>query len=164
MKTIHLIRHAKSSWEDDSLSDIDRPLNQRGIKSCQIMAPQLLKVGCDFQRIYCSPARRAQQTIELIALNVSPTITWHTDNELYTFSANELLRWLQKLGNDLNEVTVVGHNPAMTELNNRLTGSPLDNLPTCSYLQLNSDINDWVDLAPAGAIQVAFLSPKQFRS
>lgn len=64
MKKLHLIRHAKSSWSNGALADIDRPLNQRGLRSCALMAEQIAKAGCSFEHIFCSPAVRAQSTIE----------------------------------------------------------------------------------------------------
>lgn len=164
MKIIHLIRHAKSSWDDYALPDIDRPLKQRGIKSCEIMAPELVRAGCDFENIYCSPARRAQQTIELIAQNLpQKIITWDTDSDLYTFSSDELLSWLKQCNDDLNELTLVGHNPGLTDLNNHLTHTILDNLPTCGYLQLRAGVSSWSELDFGCAEQIFFLRPKQFK-
>lgn len=71
MKRLHLIRHAKSSWSSGSLADIDRPLNQRGLKSCVLMAPQIVKAGCSFEHVFCSPAVRAQSTLENLAWEVN---------------------------------------------------------------------------------------------
>lgn len=165
MKVIHLIRHGKSSWDDYALADIDRPLKQRGIKSCEIMAPRLLQSGCNFNNIYCSPARRAQQTIQLISQNIpGRNITWKTEDELYTFSSEDLLNWLRSLDDDLDEVTLVGHNPGMTDLNNYLTANMLDNLPTCGYLQLRSLIDTWAELEAGCSIQAEYLTPKQLKS
>ncbi|MEL6556492.1 MAG: histidine phosphatase family protein, partial [Cyanobacteria bacterium J06621_11] len=64
MKKLHFIRHAKSSWRNAYLADIDRPLNERGVRSCQVMAAQIVKAGCPLDNIFCSPAVRAQSTIE----------------------------------------------------------------------------------------------------
>ena len=67
MKKNHIIRHAKSSWADSTLEDIERPLNKRGLKSCRIMARKIAKTGCLFNNVFCSPAVRAQSTIENIS-------------------------------------------------------------------------------------------------
>ncbi|MEL7492728.1 MAG: histidine phosphatase family protein, partial [Cyanobacteria bacterium J06554_11] len=115
MKKLHLIRHAKSSWNNSYLADIDRPLNRRGVKACQIMAPQIAKAGCTFETVFCSPAVRAQATIEGIAQALSSqAITWQTDDRLYTFEARALFSWCQALDEVLSEVVVVGHNSAIT--------------------------------------------------
>ena len=77
MKTLHLIRHAKSSWENPHLGDLERPLNSRGLRSCPLMAPHILASGCSFKNVYSSPALRARKTIELIAHNLpQQNISW----------------------------------------------------------------------------------------
>lgn len=125
------------------------------------MAPELLRAGCDFKQVYCSPARRAQQTIEWIARTIPEhDISWKTDEDLYTFGVENLLRWLRNLHGDLHEVTLVGHNPGMTDLNNYLTHDTIDNLPTCGYLQLRADVPHWSDLVAGCAMQLVFITPK----
>jgi len=140
MKKIHLIRHAKSSWTDISLADIERPLNQRGIESCRIMAGEILNAGCNFENIFCSVATRAQSTIETISKHLPhKNITWQLEPNLYTFSCGDLLTWCQELDDSLQEIVIVGHNPAMTDLCNQISDGHIDNLPTCGYLQLAYD-------------------------
>lgn len=140
MKKLHLIRHAKSSWADPSLADKQRPLNKRGQKSCGVMAKLILSVGCHFDHVFCSSAVRAQLTIKLINKNLTGAeIQWQLDDELYTFESDDLLRWCQGLDDVMSEVVIVGHNPALTELCNRLTGCYLDNIPTCGYVQLGCE-------------------------
>ncbi|MBB1488511.1 SixA phosphatase family protein [Oceanospirillum sediminis] len=79
MKKLHLIRHAKSSWADPELKDKQRPLNKRGIKACGVMARPILMAASELDTIFCSPAVRTQQTIELIDKNlkkISFTGSW----------------------------------------------------------------------------------------
>ncbi|TDR14644.1 SixA phosphatase family protein [Marinicella litoralis] len=164
MKTIHIIRHAKSSWQHSHLSDVDRPLSQRGINDCKIMASHLIEAGWNHQSIYCSQAKRAQMTIAGIA-NALPQvdIDWQIDSKLYTFSVGVLLEWLSELSDDCNAVTLVGHNPALTDLINQLGDTYLDNLPTCAYIQLKSEVPLWQDITQTAFHTTQFLKPKMFK-
>ena len=152
MKKLHLIRHAKSSWEDSSLADIDRPLNSRGIRSCQAIAPEIIKAGCHFEHTYCSPAVRAQSTIEQISRRITQQdIHWQIDENLYTFSSQALMTWCHNLDNSISEVVLIGHNPAITDFCNDACDQYIDNIPTCSYVQLIFSQNTWKDLSANSA-------------
>ena len=164
MKKIHLIRHGKSSWKDGSLSDHDRPLNKRGVKSCRIMAPHIQQAGCTFQHVYCSTAVRAESTIEHISLCLpGMDIHWQRDPALYTFSTHALFSWFRQLDEALTDVVVIGHNPALTDFCNQVSMSDIENLPTCSYAQLHFD-GSWKDLSTNSVELVCLLKPKQFRT
>lgn len=162
MKTIHLIRHAKSSWDDVLLSDIERPLNHRGINSCMIMASHIHEAGCDFTHVFCSPAVRAQSTIELIADSlVEMNINWQVEEELYTFDSNNLLHWCQSLDDSLSEIVIVAHNPALTDFCNELSDADIQNIPTCGYVQLSSaSCYEWWGLVDMRFELSVFLTPK----
>lgn len=163
MKKLHLIRHAKSSWSDGSLADIERPLNKRGLKSCEVMAEQIVKAGCAFEHVFCSPALRAQSTIEnLCAQLTTKEISWQIDQALYTFEVRDLLAWCQGLDDSLTEVVVVGHNSALTDLINMVGDQPLENLPTCGYVQLALGDRTWKDLSAGSTELLSFLKPKMF--
>lgn len=164
MKSIHLIRHAKSSWQDTRLSDVQRPLAERGIKDCQIMGQQLLQAGWNHRQIYCSQAQRAQQTITGIAEALPQLkIDWQIAPELYTFSARVLLDWLRDFSDEFNQVTLVGHNPAMTDLINQLSEAGLANLPTCAYAQLQSNSHSWSEIEAVEFNLCQLLKPKMFK-
>lgn len=163
MKTLHLIRHAKSSWSDSALADIDRPLNKRGFKSCQVMAPEIINAGCDFKHVFCSPAVRAQTTLKQLAQALPEhDITWQTDKALYTFDVWDLRTWCYALNDSLLEVVIVGHNSALTDLINSFGTSPIENLPTCGYAQLAFKDESWQSLSAHSAKLVSFLKPKMF--
>lgn len=163
MKKLHLIRHAKSSWASDSLADVDRPLNPRGWEACRTMAPQMVKAGCPFEAVFCSPALRAQSTIERIAQHLPDRdISWRTDNALYTFDAQELLGWCRKLDDSRLEVVVVGHNAAITDLCNQMGDRFIENVPTCGYVQLAFEQKSWRDLSAGSGKLLSFLKPKMF--
>ncbi|MGB3790207.1 MAG: histidine phosphatase family protein [Phormidesmis sp.] len=163
MKRLHLIRHAKSSRDDSDLADIDRPLNKRGLASCQIMATQIADVGCPFDPVFCSPAVRTQSTIEQISQALSSQqIHWQTDNALYTFEVQDLVKWCRALDNSMTEVVIVGHNPAMTDFVNQMSDRTIKNLPTCGYVQLQFEVDSWQALSARSAKLVSFLTPKMF--
>ena len=164
MKKIHLIRHAKSSWKDDSLTDIARPLNKRGKKTCRFMAQHIADAGCCFEHIFCSPAVRAQSTIERInkSLNLDVCLQWQTAEQLYTFDSEFLFDWCKTLDNTITEPLIIGHNPALTDFCNELSNSTIKNIPTCGYVQLTVKKNcSWRKLTEGAAELSVFLRPKK---
>ena len=163
LKKLHFLRHAKSSWDHGSLSDVERPLNKRGLLATRIMAEPMVEAGCSFKNIFTSPAVRACTTLENIASHLPRhDIKWKIDDDLYTFNAGALLDWCHALSSDLNDVMVVGHNPAITELTNRLTGADIINVPTCAYIQMEFE-GDWKDLDKNSAKHTKFLTPKMVK-
>ena len=163
MKKIHLIRHAKSSWENEFLADNKRPLNARGINTCRFMASHLRDAGLSFTNIFCSPAVRAQSTIELIGKHLPElTIQWQIDKRLYSFDSNSLVKWCRLLDESISEVTIVGHNPALTDLCNMLSNSDVDNIPTCGYVMLEMDKQClWQNISANCFELTRFLRPKE---
>ncbi len=163
MKKLHLIRHAKSSWATRSLADSDRPLNQRGIESCSIMATQIMNAGCHFDHVFCSTAVRAQSTIEHIHQQLTDhNFKWQLDDALYTFDYHVLLEWCRELDDSLSEVVIIGHNPALTDFCNLVGDGDIDNLATCSYVQLAFNQDCWRELSVGSAELIHFLAPKMF--
>ena len=163
MKKIHLLRHAKSSWDHASLADIERPLNERGIRTCQLMAPHINDAGCHFTHVFCSPAVRAQSTIELMSKCLPGTsFQWQIDNALYSFNSDELHLWCQKLDESIPEVFIVGHNPALTDFCNELSHSQLKNIPTSGYVQLVAKSKcTWQQLSETPFKLIHFLRPNK---
>ncbi|TLU61604.1 phosphoglycerate mutase [Thalassotalea litorea] len=174
MKTLHLLRHAKSSWDDPELTDLRRPLNQRGVNDCQLMAPVLMDVGCCFDSIYCSNATRAKQTLKRISehqfepgmsrmISAEKLADTLITEELYCFDWTKILAFCQALPQNLAQVTLVGHNPAFTELQNYLSVDPIDHLPTCSYVRLECSIHQWLDLSSGCARTQYVITPKMLK-
>ncbi len=163
MKRLHLIRHAKSSWDHPDLHDIERPLNSRGLKATKVMAPAIVAAGCSFDAVFCSAAVRAQETIENIASHLPDHgIKRVVDDALYTFSAGAVLDFLNALPENFDDVTIVGHNPAFTDLTNRLTSAAIVNVPTCGYVQMEFE-GAWKDLDYGTATLNEFLTPKMVK-
>ncbi len=163
MKKIHLIRHAKSSWEDSLLSDVQRPLNKRGIRTCQLMASHIYAAGCHFSNVFCSPAVRAHSTIERLNQHLpNVDVQWQTDDALYTFDSERLHQFCRTLSDSVTDVVIVGHNPALTDFCNELSSANIKNLPTCGYVQLlaNNDC-DWLHMSEMDFELIQFLKPKK---
>ena len=162
MKTLHLLRHAKSSWAVAGLDDHDRDLNERGRRDAPRMGRALAERIAP-QTVHVSSARRAQRTLDGVcegwpALRRERHLT---DGALYTFDWRDLLEWLQQVDDDPESVFLVGHNPALTELCNQLVGRrALDNLPTAGYLRLHIDVDHWRDLREGRATLEDYLFPR----
>ena len=127
------------------------------------MAQPIMAAGCDFQQVFCSPAKRAQQTIELISNALRKenfNVQWYTDDSLYTFNSEDLLHWFQRLDDAIEEIVVIAHNPAITDLGNTLCGESISNVPTCGYLHIASEITHWRQLGADTATLIEYLSPK----
>ena len=130
------------------------------------MAPHIRKAGCSFEHVFCSPAVRAQNTLQLIARSLKEAheieITWQIDKTLYTFNTATLLNWCRSLDETITEAVVVGHNNAITELVNWVGDYPIENVPTCGYVQLAIADKRWSELSENSAQLVSFLKPKMF--
>ena len=164
MKKIHIIRHPKSCWSDLSMPDMARPLNKRGKDTCKFMAEHILKAGCSFENAFCSPALRAQSTIKKIAKELSSqNISWTNDDRLYTFDGHDLLDWFNQLDNSLSEVLMIGHNPAIIELCHTISDTEFNKVPTCAYIQLTLDLENWSDVKKQSAHLQKFIYPRMYR-
>lgn len=164
MKTVHLIRHAKSSWDYSSLADAERPLNNRGKEACKIMAPKILEAGCTFETVHCSIATRAQMTIQGISNALAEKeISWTSQDRLYTFNGQDLLDYCRSLEDSLTSIVLVGHNPAMTAFTNGMGDQSIDNLPTCGYVQIELPTQSWSAIEPGTGHTQTILTPKMFR-
>lgn len=162
MKHLFLLRHAKSSWKQPQLEDIARPLNARGKRACATMAPHI--VGDDFHHVYCSPARRAQATIEGVAATQRPgEIVWQIEDALYTFDADDVLQFCRELDDHTASAVIVGHNPALTDFCNDLTEAGIENIPTCGYVAMQLAIDSWRDLNSGCGTLQEFLYPKLYK-
>jgi phosphohistidine phosphatase len=144
MKTLLIIRHAKSSWDNINSPDIDRPLNDRGKKDAPAMAERVIKAGIHVDRLVSSPARRARNTAELFAreFNIKESdIVILTD--LYHAQPATFQQVVASLDDGDNTVALFSHNPGITAFVNTLTTVRLDNMPTCSVFAITSGAPTW---------------------
>ncbi len=162
MKTLYLIRHAKSSWKDPELKDIDRPLNKRGLRDAPFMAEMLAhKTQGQLDAIITSPAVRAATTAAYFgkAFGLTPI----TEEKIYDAWETDMLQLIQSIDNKLNQVAVFGHNPTFTSLANRFSKTHIDNFPTCGIVKIEADIDDWKNFSFLVGEVTAFYYPKQFQ-
>ncbi|MBW7472119.1 CHAD domain-containing protein [Marinobacter sp. F4218] len=161
MKDLYLIRHAKSSWADDSLPDRARPLSARGQSQLAPLGRALARHGGFEGQMYASPATRAQATLEgILPATVSPERV-HVCPELYTFDFRRLARWLMDREDD-GPVAVIGHNPALLELAQWLVKHPPTQLPTASFVHIRAPVRHWRQLAKGKGKLETLLTPSQF--
>jgi phosphohistidine phosphatase len=162
MKTLSLVRHAKSSWKDKTLSDHDRPLNKRGKRDAPRMGRRLAKASICPDLIVTSTAVRARRTAEKIAAEIGYPISHiMMDEELYLSGVSGVLDLIHNLGDANNHVMLFGHNPDMTDLVNLLTGSSIENVPTCGIAHIRFDTDAWSRVGTVVAELIGFDYPKR---
>jgi phosphohistidine phosphatase len=142
MKTLLLMRHAKSSWKDKDLKDRKRPLSKRGKRNAPQMGKLLLEKELVPQLILISDTLRARQTAELLAEGMSYTGEVHEIGDLYMAEADEILDVVKDVPNDLERILVIGHNPGLESLLPMLTGH-IDALPTAAIAYLALPVDSW---------------------
>jgi phosphohistidine phosphatase len=144
MKTLTLLRHAKSSWKDTSLRDRDRPLNKRGDKDAPMMGKRLDAAGVRPSLIVSSPAVRAWTTAKAVAKALNyPTEFLQREDQLYLASLDDLLDVVVAQENKFNNIMIVAHNPGLTDFANFLQPGLTNNLPTAGVVTVNIDQDHW---------------------
>ncbi|HNP65649.1 MAG TPA: histidine phosphatase family protein [Woeseiaceae bacterium] len=144
MKTLTLVRHAKSSWEDSSLSDRERPLNRRGERDAPEIGRRIGGHGIRPSLIISSPAVRAWETARIIAREINYPIEFlQRENTLYLASLDTLLDTVVAQDEGFNNLMLVGHNPGLTEFANFLVPGICDNLPTAGIFSVEVESDDW---------------------
>jgi phosphohistidine phosphatase len=121
-RRIHLLRHAKSSWDEPRLSDHDRPLAKRGLKATKLLRRHLRDAGVSPDLVLCSSAMRAVQTLDGIRDGLGDDTRAEVEPGLYGAGAGALLGRLQVLPDDVGAVMLIGHNPAIETLADELAG------------------------------------------
>ena len=144
MKVITIVRHAKSSWKDSSLSDRERPLNSRGERDAPDMGKRIHEHGIRPSLIVSSPANRAWTTAKIIAQAINyPREFLQKEDSLYLASLDEVLDVIVAQDNGFNNLMVVGHNPGMTDIANFLVPGLTINLQTAGVVSVQVDQEDW---------------------
>ncbi len=145
MKTLMLMRHAKSSWGDPELSDFDRPLNKRGRHDAPWMGRFLHKQDAAPDLIVCSSAARARATASAAAEAMHFAGTVHFEESLYHATAGEMIDHLNALPDKYARVMLVGHNPGMEHLSAGLTGR-VEAFPTAAVAVIDLPVEKWSDV------------------
>ncbi len=162
MKNLILIRHAKSSQDYNSVSDKERPLNARGKKAAPFMAELLKKKGVNFELLISSPAERAYATAKKFAdVYEYNRKEIKIVEELYGADIHEIVEIIQSIDDKFNCVGLIGHNPDLTQFNNYMTDTYIDNIPTCGISSIQFDIESWKDIEQGIGKLLFFEYPKK---
>ena len=150
MKTLILVRHAKSDWGNPGLDDFDRPLNERGKKDAPVMAQRLLDKKIKIDVFIASPAKRAAKTAKIFA----ETFKQKKDDiifkeKLYLAEPSAIFSVIADADNDFKTVAVFSHNYGITDFANQLTDARIDNIPTCGVFAIKIHSDTWSDFREA---------------
>jgi len=164
MKTLILLRHAKASWDQSEVSDAERALKPKGQRQAEKMSAHLRDSLPSPQHIYCSSSKRTRETLPpfLEAWGLTLEDVTFLD-ELYLADEQQLLDFVSSLPDALDRVMLLGHNPGLTDLVNRLgeKGTYIKNLRPCGVAVLEAPASDWSDLAPGTCTLAMHLRPKE---
>jgi len=169
MLTLCLLRHAKSSWEDASLEDFDRPLARRGEEAAPRMGAFMAAQGIEPQLILCSPATRARQTLDLVLPNLVGEPSIEFEDKLYLASSSSLLARIRKVRANVQCLMLVGHDPGMHGLAVELAGQgrPEDlhrlatKFPTAGLAVISFRASQWSEVKPKAGRLDSFTSPRR---
>ncbi len=163
MKSLYIVRHAKSSWGDFTQPDFERPLNDRGKKDAPAMAKRLLDAGIKIDRFISSPAKRAHKTCKLFCeqykrdeqdIKLVP--------ELYHAASSTFYEVVSAIPDKYNSAAIFSHNPGITDFVNSLgLKVQIDNMPTCAVFGVQLSAESWKDFATGEKEYLFFQYPKQ---
>jgi phosphohistidine phosphatase len=171
VKELVLLRHAKSSWKNPLLHDIDRPLNRRGQRAALRMADWLSAARCRPDVVLCSTAARTRETLDFMRESLGRPVILY-ERELYLASAKRLLERLRKLPATTRKVLLIGHNPGLRRLVLQLVADRSSEerarikvkFPTAALARFKINAKNWRDLGPDTARLLAFACPRDLRS
>lgn len=162
MRTLILVRHAKSSWTDPALDDFQRPLNERGRRDAPVMAERFAHAVTEPVALLSSPAVRAASTAAYFAqaLQLAPADIRY-EPAIYEASAARLLEIVRGLDDAQTSVLLFGHNPGLSDLCHLMARCDFAEMPTCAIARLDFSIDRWAKLEPGSGRLVAYSYPKE---
>lgn len=168
MKTLILLRHAKSGWDDPVATDFDRPLNPKGRKAALAVGREMRERGIAFDRAIASPAVRVVDTLEEVGEGYGRPIRPVYDQRLYLASAQALLERIRGIGDEVGRLLLVGHNPGLERLTLMLTRDDGDGLreaaaakyPTAAVAEIALPVERWRDVAEGAGRLQRFIRPR----
>lgn len=157
-----LVRHAKSSWENFSVKDAERPLNERGKKNAPEMARRLLKNKIPIDAFISSPAKRAKTTAAYFA-EAYGTDTKHIIivPELYMANGEAFMQAIRNAPEEADSIAIFSHNSGITDFANALSNARIDHMPTCAVFAVQCDIDSWSGFEPGSSTFYFFDYPKK---
>ena len=168
MRTLYVLRHAKSDWGDASLRDFDRPLNGRGRKSAKAMGRELRERGLTPDLVLLSPSARTTETLARVEEGFGASFEKVEERSIYLAETEELVALIRNAPAQSDRLMIVGHNPGMHELVLLLANGPRDlreeaaaKFPTGAMAEISFDVGDWSDVTPGSGFIRSFLKPRE---
>lgn len=159
VKTLYLLRHAKSSWNDASLRDFDRPLNERGRSDAPSIGKHLASENLIDPLVICSPSLRTRETAELVLRYANLQVEPRFDERIYEASLRDLLQVVSEIEDEKQTAILIGHNPGFEELLAFLSGETRS-MPTCALAKIVFDVASWKDVKASNGTLESFVTPK----
>ena len=159
MKTLYLLRHAKSSWKDASLADFERPLKERGRDAAEQMGEFLASKKVDISTLISSPSVRTRETVEILLRHARLAVEPLFDQRIYEASLATLAQVVSEIPEDKESAMLVGHNPGMEELMAFLTRET-KHMPTCALARISLDGVSWKEIDRGAGKLEWFVTPK----
>jgi len=165
IRTLHLLRHAKSDWGDPDLSDEQRPLNGRGKRDAKALARYLERHPIVVEMVFCSPALRARRTLEAISSALPGSVS-SKEPALYAATADQLLKFVRRHRKVPVSMLLVGHNPGFEDLARVLLPAKQAPaaFPTCTLATITFEAEEWAGVEPGTGRLAAFLTPEDFKA
>lgn len=164
MKTLYILRHGKSSWENLNIKDFDRPLLKEGVERTMRIADFINKYKFQIQCIVSSNAVRAFSTAKIIASETSyPISKIKQVAELYSSDAENYFNTVFGIDDNFNSLMIVGHNPSITEFANYFIDEKIDNLPTSGLIIIRFDCKKWSEISTSSKELRHVVFPKELK-
>ena len=163
MKTLFLVRHAKSSWKDSDLHDKERPLNNRGKRDAPFMGKLLRENGIKLDLLVSSTATRAVETARFMARPLkykASDIVFH--ESLYDCTINDILSVIHGIDDTFKNAMIIAHNPTITVFSNFIANAALTKFPTCGVLSVECTVESWKEVGKGSGIVRFFEYPKKY--
>jgi len=162
MKTLYIVRHAKSSWDEPGLTDIERPLNKRGNHDALLLSKLLKENKVKPDLILSSPAKRASVTAEIFSVELDYPVNKIVFSEkIYEATTRDLMTVIREIDDDNKTIMLFGHNPSITNLTNLLGNEYLLALPTCAVVGLELSVKKWSEVEKHCGKNFLFKYPKK---
>jgi phosphohistidine phosphatase len=160
MRNLYLLRHAKSSWKDESLRDFDRPLKGRGRRAAEQMGQVLAEEKLKSPLVISSPAARARETTELVLQSSGLKLEPRFEERIYEADVRTLMEVVRSIPDSSDTAIMVGHNPGFENLLSYLTGENR-HMPTCALARIEFDAASWGKVAEETGRLEFFVTPKE---
>jgi phosphohistidine phosphatase len=161
MKTLYIVRHAKSSWDDAGLIDVERPLLEKGREKTRRVCEYLVEKKVSVDKIICSHALRAFETAKILAEALKyPASQVEVSEDVYMCDAYDMTELVMHLPDDIDSVMIVGHNPDMTDFANQFLDKEIIDLPTSGVVCIEFRTDSWVEIIDARKKTKFLITPK----